>query len=87
MHKQIVTIRFKVTKTADVTLKIYNVAGEVIYTEQKSNVIGRRNEWFVWNCQNQAKLPVASGVYIYIIEAENSEGQEVCRSGKIAVVK
>ncbi|MBM3238302.1 hypothetical protein FJZ31_18580 [Candidatus Poribacteria bacterium] len=27
------------------------------------------------------------GVYVYIIEAENSAGQKVRRSGKIAVVK
>ncbi|MBC8235083.1 T9SS type A sorting domain-containing protein, partial [bacterium] len=86
-YQDIVTIRFKLTKTADVTLKIYSVAGEIIYVEQKVNAIGRRNEWFVWDCKNQAKLPIASGVYIYIIEAENSDGQRVRRSGKIAVVR
>jgi len=82
-----ITIRFKLTKSADVTLRIYNVAGEMIYTERKNNAVGKMNEWFVWDCKNQSELPVASGVYIYIIEAENSDGQKVRRSGKIAVVK
>jgi Tol biopolymer transport system component len=86
--KNAVTIRFKLTKTADVTLKIYSVAGEIIYSEQKNNVTGRIiNEWFAWDCKNQAELSVASGVYVYIIEAENSDGQKVRRRGKIAVVK
>ncbi|MBM3240104.1 hypothetical protein FJZ31_27785 [Candidatus Poribacteria bacterium] len=83
----IVTIRFKLTQTADVTLKIYSVAGEIIYAEEKNKAIGRINEWFLWEGKNQTKHPVASGVYVYIIEAENSEGQKVHRSGKIAVVK
>jgi hypothetical protein len=82
-----VTIRFKLTKTSDVTLKIYNVAGEIIYAEPKNNVIGKINEWFVWDCKNQAGFHVASGVYIYVIEAENSAGQKARRIGKIAVVK
>ena len=86
-NEDIVTVRFKLTKTADVTLKIYNVAGEIIYTEERKNAVGRREEWFAWDGKNQAKLPVASGVYIYILEAENSAGQKARRSGKIAVVK
>ncbi|MFQ6043052.1 MAG: gliding motility-associated C-terminal domain-containing protein, partial [Candidatus Poribacteria bacterium] len=86
-NEDVVTIRFKLTRTADVTLKIYNVAGEIIYTEERKNAIGRINEWFAWDGKNQAKLPVASGVYIYILEAESSAGQKVRRSGKIAVVK
>ena len=82
-----VTFVYKLTKTADVTLEIYSVSGELIYTDYRKNSVGRTGEQFIWMCENQAHEPVANGVYIYIIEAQNANGQKARRSGKIAVVK
>ena len=85
-----VNIRFNLTKSADVMLKIYNVAGELLYTDNRHGVTGQgsaaRNEALIWKCENQAGQAVASGVYIYILEAEREE-ETVSRRGKVAVVR
>jgi hypothetical protein len=85
-----VTITFKLTKSADVELKIYDVAGQLLYTDELHNVIGQqsalRNEAFIWECKNQAGETIASGVYIYTLEAAR-EGRTVRRTGKVAVVR
>ena len=85
-----VNINFKLTMSADVTLGIYNVGGELLYTDELQNVVGQqsatRNEGFIWRCKNQAGKSVASGVYVYILEAER-EGEVVRQTGKVAVVR
>ena len=85
-----VNINFKLTMSADVTLGIYNVVGELLYTDELQNVVGQqsvtRNERFTWKCKNQVGERVASGVYIYILEAER-EGEVVRQTGKVAVVR
>ena len=85
-----VNIRFNLTKSADVTLKIYDTAGQLVHTVNWQGVTGKvpatGNEKFVWKCENQAGEAVASGVYIYILEATHGE-QTVSRSGKFAVVR
>ena len=84
------TITFRLTKSADVTLEIYDVTGRLLYTDELRNVVGQQsaslNEVFVWNCENQTGEPVAGGVYIYVLEAKR-EGEIVRRSGKVAVVR
>ena len=84
------TITFQLTKSADVTLEIYDVTGHLLYTDVLRNVVGQQsaspNEVFVWECENQVGEPVAGGVYIYVLEAKR-EGETVRRSGKIAVVR
>ncbi len=84
------TITFRLTKSADVTLKIYDVTGRLLYTDMLRNVVGQQSasldEAFAWKCENQAGGPVAGGVYIYGLEAKR-EGEIVHRSGKVAVVR
>ena len=83
-------ITFRLTKSADVTLEIYDVTGGLLYREVLRNVVGQQSasldEVFVWNCKNQAGESVADGVYIYVLEAKR-EGEIVRRLGKVAVVR
>ncbi|MCZ6681374.1 MAG: T9SS type A sorting domain-containing protein [Candidatus Poribacteria bacterium] len=87
---QDVTITFKLTKSADVELEIYDVVGQLVYTDTLHHVIGQQsasqNEAFTWKCENPFGEPVASGVYIYSLEAK-WEGRTVRRTGKVAVVR
>ena len=87
-HDAIIT--FQLTKSADVTLEIYDVTGGLLYTDVLRNVVGQQSasldEAFVWDCTNQAGESVADGVYIYVLEAER-ESEIVRRSGKVAVVR
>ena len=78
-----VTIDFKLTQSADVTFKIYNVVGDLVYRNQLKNVTGHQSS-FTWRCQNLIEIPVASGIYIYVLEAMLNN-QVIQRSGKIAV--
>ena len=84
------TITFQLTKSADVTLEIYNVTGHLLYTDVLRDVVGQQSgspsEIFVWECENQGGEPVAGGIYIYILEAQR-EDETVRRSGKVAVVR
>ena len=87
-HDAIIT--FQLTKSADVTLEIYDVTGGLLYTDVLRNVVGQQSasldEAFVWKCENQMAEPVSAGVYIYVLEAKR-EGETVRRSGKVAVVR
>ncbi len=84
------TITFRLTKSADIKLEIYDVTGHLLYTDILRNVVGQQSasleEAFVWECKNQAGEPVAGGVYIYVLEAER-DGKIVRRSGKVAVLR
>ena len=84
------TITFRLTKSADVTLEIYDVTGGLLYREVLRNVVGQESasldEVFVWDCKNQAGESVADGVYIYVLEAKR-EGEIVRRLGKVAIVR
>ena len=86
----VVQFRFNLTKTADVTLRIYDASGQLVRTVNWSDVTGKTpgtgNEKFIWNGENHAGETVASGVYIYILEAARGE-QIVSRSGKIAIIR
>ena len=85
-----VTITFRLTKSADVTLEIYDVTGSLLYTDELRNVVGQRSasldEAFVWECENQAGALVAGGIYIYVLEAKRA-GEIVRRLGKVAVIR
>ena len=83
-------ITFQLTKSADVTLEIYDITGGLVYTDVLRNVVGQQSasldEAFVWDCTNQVGESVAGGVYIYVLEAKR-EDEIVRRSGKVAVVR
>jgi hypothetical protein len=64
---------------SDVTIRIYNIAGQLIRTLKEGEEIqkGAGSKVAIWDCRD-----VASGIYIYIIET--AKGKKI---GKIGVIK
>ncbi len=83
-----VTVRFKLTRLATVTMQVFDVSGSMIYTDTLINVAGRGDlkEQFIWDLHNTAGQPIAAGVYIYQLEATQGE-QTIRQDGKIAIVR
>jgi hypothetical protein len=77
-----VNVEFKLTRIADVILRIYTVSGEMIYSSEKKKAA---DGTFVWKRKNNAGNKVASGVYIYSIEAVLYE-TKIHEKGSIAIV-
>jgi TolB protein len=78
-----VNIDFKLTKSADVTLRIYTVSGDLVYDSKKDNVA---RSVFSWRCRNSAGSKVASGIYVYVIEAKIYQ-TVIHKNGKIAIIR
>ncbi|MEW6679903.1 MAG: hypothetical protein AB1297_02620, partial [bacterium] len=68
----------KLTKEA--TIRIYNIAGELLKTIMVNPSDGGYKEWDV---RNEAFEPLASGIYIYLIT--NPAGEKI--TGKIGIIK
>ncbi len=64
--------------TEDCTIKIYDLSGNLIFTYENT---GGQN-LFKWELQNRKNNEVASGIYFYVIQDEDS-----VKTGKIAVIK
>ncbi len=58
------TIRFDLAKTGPVTLKVYNVLGQLVATLIDNKTLSSGTYSVTWNAEN-----LSSGVYIYRIEA------------------
>lgn len=71
-------VRFINLPSTTATIRIFNLAGELIRTIEKDDP---EVSWVRWDLQNEQAIPVASGIYIYHIEAQGI-GTEV---GKVAV--
>jgi hypothetical protein len=77
-----VSIEFKLTRIADVVLRIYTISGELVYSSEKKKAA---DGTFVWKRKNNAGNKVASGVYIYSLEAALYE-TKIHKQGSIAIV-
>jgi hypothetical protein len=72
----------------ELTLKIYNLAGELIWEPDLEKVVGvdykdtTKPHYLEWSCTNTNGEPVASGIYIILLVADG----EVA-TNKIAVIK
>lgn len=64
----ITTIRFSLPVSSSVTLKVFDITGREIQTIMSNTVVAGTHE-VQWNGRNGAGLPVASGVYLYRLEA------------------
>ncbi|MGB9596398.1 MAG: T9SS type A sorting domain-containing protein, partial [Candidatus Poribacteria bacterium] len=78
-----INIDFKLTKSAEVTLKIYTLSGNLIYDDRKSKIAQGILEW---KCVNNSGNKVASGIYIYVISAKIFQ-TEIRKQGKIAIYR
>ncbi len=64
------TIRYALPKASHVTLKIYNLRGEVVKTLVNGYQTAQ-NYQVVWNGDNDAGQKVAAGIYLYQLQAGN----------------
>jgi Tol biopolymer transport system component len=81
--KDNVSIDFKLTRSADVTLRIFTISGELVYDTKKDSIA---RSIFSWRCRNNSGNKVASGIYIYVIEA-NIYQTTIQKYGKIAIIR
>ncbi|MEW6609571.1 MAG: carboxypeptidase-like regulatory domain-containing protein, partial [bacterium] len=68
--------------TKDFRVKIFNIAGELVYGEREHTADGSA-QW-TWKCINNAGEKVASGIYIYILQDPVSGSM---KRGKLGVVR
>ncbi len=62
------TIKYDLKQTSQVTLKIYTLLGQAVRTLiNESQDAGYQS--VVWDGRNEAGVPVASGIYLYRLEA------------------
>ncbi|MFH1784301.1 MAG: T9SS type A sorting domain-containing protein [bacterium] len=64
--------------SADVDLQIYNIAGELVYEQNK--ITGGSVEWNKINTNGDS---IASGIYIYLLKDSNGDK----KTGKLGVIK
>ncbi len=69
------TISFTVPETGDVKLTIYNMMGKRIKTLYHGQANAGQHQ-VVWNATNEQGVKVASGVYIYTLEANNFQSMK-----------
>jgi len=66
------TIKYNIAERGNVSLKIYNAAGQLIRTLVNEEQTPQANGFSkVWNGLNDQSQPVASGVYFYQLTAKN----------------
>ncbi|MEW6040228.1 MAG: T9SS type A sorting domain-containing protein [Elusimicrobiota bacterium] len=65
--------------TENITIKIFNIAAELVFEELVINTGGQ----FEWKTNNNSGQPVASGVYIYYITNEKSQK----KTGKFMIIR
>ncbi len=67
-----------------VELQIFNIAGDIVYTDVQRNVIG--SGYFRWHGKNAENEIPATGIYIYAISA--LQGEDVVQEvGKVGLVR
>jgi hypothetical protein len=78
-------VRFLVTLAdqAKVTLTIFSISGEEVYSTQAHGEQGLNT--LVWKGQNNARQAVASGLYIYMLQVDDGSTHET-KLGKIVVI-
>ena len=76
-----VTLRVRLTKEAEVKAKIYDIAGELVVEELPLTGDNLVHEG-IWDLKNDKGKKIASGVYLFCIEAD---GKMMNKIGKIAV--
>jgi len=72
-----------------VKLYIYDVAGDLVYTKEFSGIgMESDNDQLVtWNLKNSKDYYVASGIYVFRLEAINESDQTANQVGRILVIR
>ncbi|MFQ5752120.1 MAG: S8 family serine peptidase, partial [bacterium] len=74
-------ILYELAQTSEVTLKIFNLMGQEVRNFQFLHQPAGRYS-VDWNGQNRAGKPVASGVYLYVLEARPDAGGKKFKQSK-----
>jgi hypothetical protein len=80
------TIDYQLPERAEVELVIFNILGQKINTLLK----GKKEAGYhsqIWNAKDQFGKPVASGLYIYRLEAKGISGRKFVQVKKMVVLK
>jgi len=80
------TVHFRMVlrESAEVRLSIYSLLGEKIYSTTIEGQAGLNIS--NWETQSQGNQPVASGLYIYLVEVDGDTLKER-RQGKVVVIR
>lgn len=65
---------------AKVTVRIFNLAGTLVRTLDENDKSGVGDQFLQWDLQNESGLPVASGLYVYYIDAPELGKTKVLKS-------
>jgi uncharacterized repeat protein (TIGR01451 family) len=76
---------FNISRAASVKLLVYTVSGELIVIRSASFQGG--NNAFLWDLKNSQGKKVASGTYVYILEATTEDDGKKTVKGKMSVVR
>jgi hypothetical protein len=80
------SIEFSVPVNSDVTIKIYNLLGEVV-TTLVNEEINTGNHSVVWNGNDNVGNQVASGIYFYEMKANGNDGRSYSQIMKMVLLK
>ena len=79
-----VDLRVTLGHPGQVRLSVYNLVGEMVYQTTVEGTTGVND--LLWQVENQAHTPVASGLYIYILQVDDTKIRQNY-TGKIAVIR
>jgi len=80
------SIEFSVPVNSDVTIKIYNLLGEVV-TTLVNEVINAGHHIVVWNGNDESGNQVTSGIYFYEMKANGTDGRAYSQIMKMVLLK
>ena len=70
-----------------VTLFVYDVSGDLVYEEEHKGIPSRVRTSVEWECINKALEKVATGIYVFRLEAELPDGEIANKVGKPMIIK
>jgi hypothetical protein len=73
----------------DITVKlfVYDVSGDLVYEKEHPGIPSRARTSLEWECINDNSERVATGIYVFRLEAELPDGQTANKVGKPMVIK
>lgn len=81
------TINFALPKQAIVTINVYNILGQVVTTLFSNKSMEAGYHSVIWNGHKGNGTEMASGLYIYRMNAKSADGKEFVKSMKMMFLK
>jgi len=82
-------IKYSLPKTTDVTIKFYNILGQIVHTHKVDNMAPGYYS-YLWNGKNDLGQMISSGIYFYQLEADGpsaGSGQVFMETKKMVLLK